>query len=91
MIINFDKTKNDWLVENRSISFEDVLVCIDEGLILDNLENPNKEKYAGQNILVIEYRNYAWAVPYKLKKDVIELITIYPSRKLTNKYLKGSG
>jgi len=29
------------------IGFEDILVAIDEGKILDILEHPNKEKYKG--------------------------------------------
>lgn len=87
--ISYEPKKNEWLIENRNISFEDVLICIEEGLILANLDHSNKKKYKNQKILVIKFQDVAWAVPYEIKEEFIELKTVYPSRKLTKRYLKG--
>lgn len=87
--ITYKSKKNEWLIKNRNISFEDILVCIEEGLILANLDHPNKEKHKNQKILVIKFQDFAWAVPYEISKESIELKTIYPSRKLTKRYIKG--
>lgn len=87
--ITYESKKNKWLIENRNISFEDILVCIEEGSILANLDHPNKEKYKNQKILVIKFQDFAWAVPYEIKEESIELKTVYPSRKLTKRYIKG--
>ena len=41
-------------------------------------------------MFVIKIKNYAWAVPYVIdkRKGVIFLKTVYPSRVLTDKYLR---
>ena len=72
----------------RGIGFEDILVAIDEGRILDILEHHNKEKYKGQYLLIVEINDYAYVVPFKREKEKIRFITIFPSRKLTKKYLR---
>ncbi len=88
--IEFSEEKNLLLKETREIGFEDVIVAIEEKKILGDLRHSN-EKYAHQRILVIKRKNYAYAVPYIIdpKKKVIFLKTIYPSRILTNKFMKG--
>lgn len=72
------------------MGFEDVIVAIEEKEILDDLKHGNK-KYVWQRILVIKREEYVYAVPYviDLKRKVIFLKTVYPSRVLTDKYLKG--
>lgn len=82
--------KNEWLRLNRKICFEDVSFFIEKGYLLDIIENPNQEKYKGQNIYIIEINKYVFMVPFKEDNESIELITIIPSRKLTKKYLGGS-
>ena len=80
--------KNDELKEKRNISFEIVVVQIENGNILDILEHPNKEKYANQKVYVIEIDDYAYLVPFVKDGDKIFLKTIIPSRKATKKYLR---
>ncbi len=81
--------KNNWLKANRNISFEDVELAILENRILDILEHHNKEKYPNQKLLIVEINNYAYVVPYTEIGEDIFLITIFPSRKFTKKYLRG--
>ena len=59
-----------------------------EGQILDVLDHPNKEKYPKQKIYVIEFNNYILEVPFVRNDNEIFLKTAYPSRKMTQKYLK---
>lgn len=88
MYIEWDTEKNEWLKRERGIGFEDILTAIDEGKILDILEHPNKEKYKEQYLLIVEINEYAYVVPFRKKKEKIRFITIFPSRKLTKKYLR---
>ena len=85
----WNEEKNKWLKENRNISFEDIELAILEGRILDILEHHNKEKYPNQKLLIVEINNYAYVVPYIEKGEDIFLITIFPSRKYTKRYLRG--
>jgi len=86
---SWDKEKNLWLKENRGISFERIIVLIEEGYLLDILEHPNKEKYAHQKILIVNVDNYIYAIPFVEKGNERFLKTIIPSRKYTKKYLGG--
>jgi uncharacterized DUF497 family protein len=80
--------KNNELKENRNISFEIIVVQIENGSILDILEHPNKEKYGNQQIYIIEFDDYAYLVPFVKDGEKIFLKTIIPSRKATKKYLR---
>ncbi len=84
---DWDPVKNDWLIENRGISFEEILVAIEKGDILDIVEHPNKKKYSGQKIFIIPIYDYVYLVPFVEDTERIFLKTIVPSRKATIKYL----
>lgn len=84
---NWNHAKNRRLVETRGISFEDILFCIQQEQVLDDLEHPNKERYPNQRILVVEVNNRAYLVPYVESDSEIFLKAIIPSRKATRKYL----
>ena len=88
MIFDWDPEKNKLLKQTRDISFEEIVICILENKIKAVLQNPNKNKYPGQKIYLIEYNNYIYVVSFVKKgKDEIFLKTIYPSRKYTKEYL----
>jgi uncharacterized DUF497 family protein len=87
---SWNQEKNELLKEERQISFEDVVFYIEQGFLLDVLEHPNREKYQGQTIFVVEIDEYAYLVPFVEDEREIFLKTIIPSRKATRKYLKGS-
>ena len=74
-----------------NISFEDVILSIENGYLLDDIEHPNKEKYQTQNIFIIlvQIKNYVYLVPYVEEEDYIFLKTIIPSRQMNKKYNKG--
>ena len=88
--IEFAEEKNLLLKETRGVGLEDVVTAIEEEKILGDIKH-NSKKYPHQRILVIKIRDYVYAVPYVIdkKRKVIFLKTVYPSRVLTDKYLKG--
>ena len=56
-----------------------------ESLLLLSILN---DKYLGQKIFIVEIKNYVYAIPFIQKKENwFFLKTIFPSRKLTKKYL----
>lgn len=67
------------------IGLVECAVAIEEGRVLDQIENKN---YPGQTIAVIEHNGNAYAVPYVEVDGEIFLKTVFPSRKLTRKYLR---
>ncbi len=85
----WDEEKNKWLKAERGISFEQALVHILNGDILDVTEHPNKAKYPNQRIFVIKMQEYAWLIPFVETTEDYFLKTIIPSRKATRKYLRG--
>ena len=85
----WDNEKNEKLKEERGISFEEIVLHIERGDILDILEHPNPERYGGQRILVMNGEGYAYLVPVLETEDEVILKTITPSRKATKRYLGG--
>lgn len=87
-LITWNKGKNEWLRQNREICFDDILFFIDNDLVLDDIEHPNKEKFSNQRIMVLNINEYIYLVPYVESKNEIFLKTIIPSRKATKSYLE---
>jgi len=73
--IRYSLEKNELLKKQRDISFEDVILSIEKGDVLDDVEHPNKEKYPNQNIFIILVRikNYVYLVPYVEDENFIFL------------------
>jgi len=88
--INWNAEKNQLLMSERGVSFEDVLFALQSGKLLDDLVHPNTNKYPNQRIFVVEIDTYAWLVPYVETEDEIFLKSIIPSRKATKHYLRGA-
>ena len=88
----FSPDKNQVLIEERGVSFEDVVSAINNGKLLDVVSHPNELKYPNQRIYIINLNGYVYLVPFVRKnKQTIFLKTIFPSRKLTKKYLGDGG
>ncbi len=84
----FSADKNQLLIKGRHISFEDVVVALNNGNLLDVIDHPNRVKYPNQKIYVVDIDGYVYLVPYVTKNEqTVFLKTIFPSRKLTKKYL----
>ncbi|RJG00809.1 BrnT family toxin [Noviherbaspirillum sedimenti] len=83
----WSQEKNEILRSDRGISFENIVVAVESGGLLDLLAHPNQEKYSKQRVLVVECDNYAYLVPFVEEEDYFFLKTIIPSRKATRDYL----
>lgn len=79
--------KNKTVKTERGISFENIVVSIEAGGLLDILAHPNPAKYPRQRVLVVECDNYAYLVPFIEEEDFFFLKTVIPSRKATRSYL----
>lgn len=88
MIFNWNDDKNQQLKQTRGISFEWIVVAIEEGALLDVLQHRNQSRYPNQLILVVEIEPYAICVPCVVNAEEYFLKTIFPSRKYTQFYLK---
>ena len=88
MIFDWNEEKNKQLKSERNISFERVVIAIEEGDILDILEHPDKDKYLNQFLIIVEINSYAYVIPSLITDEYWFLKTIFPSRKYTKKYLQ---
>lgn len=79
--------KNAALKVERSISFEEIVLAIEAGGLLDELRHPNPEKYPNQSVFVVALDDYVYLVPYVEAFDYYFLKTVIPSRKATRDYL----
>jgi uncharacterized DUF497 family protein len=79
--------KNETLREDRGISFENIVVAVESGGLLDILAHPNPAKFQKQRVLVVAFDNYAYLVPFVEEEDYYFLKTVIPSRKATRDYL----
>lgn len=89
--MDWNEEKNELLKIEREVGFEEVLIAIETGNLVDILEHPRKKQYPNQRILVVNISNYIYLVPFVEDKEKIFLKTIIPSRKATKKYLIKGG
>ena len=89
MTFNWDDEKNELLKRTRGVSFEDMVVAIEDGNIVDVLRHPNPARYPDQSVYLVEYEHYVFVVPFLRDSESQEIVlkTIYPSRKYTRLYL----
>jgi uncharacterized DUF497 family protein len=83
----WDDAKNAKLKADRGIGFEDIVFHIERGDLLDILEHPNSERYAGQYIFVVRREDNVYLVPFVEDENAVFLKTIISSRKATKEYL----
>jgi uncharacterized DUF497 family protein len=87
-VFRWDNEKNEMLRKNRGVCFEQVVVLMERGDVLDTIKHPNQDRYPGQKIAIIMIDDYAYLIPYIEKSEGLFLKTIIPSRKATNKYVR---
>ncbi len=85
---SWNDEKNERLKRERGVAFEEVVFHIERDELLDIVEHPNREKYKGQSMFIVNIEDYAYLVPFIETEEEVFLKTIIPSRKATKKYLK---
>lgn len=86
-IFNWSEEKNLLLKKTRNLSFEDVVVAIERGDLIDIISNSSKN-HQEQSCFIVKINNYAHIVPYVENENGIFLKTIYLSRKYKNHSIK---
>jgi len=84
---DWDEEKNELLKQMRGVSFEQVVLAIEIGDLVDRLKHPNPARYPNQKVFLVKIEDYIYSVPYIEENDKIFLKTIIPNRKATKKYL----
>jgi len=88
IVFDWDDAKNLRLKQERNVCFEEVVLGIENGRLLEIVKNPSRGRER-QYCLIVEIGGYAYVVPFVRTENVFFLKTIYPSRKQTRKYLGG--
>jgi len=83
-MIYWDEDKNNKLVAERNISFDEISEIILREKYLDILENPSKEN---QMIFIVRLNDYIYVVPFIIDENENIILKIaYPSRKFNKIY-----
>jgi uncharacterized DUF497 family protein len=88
---NFDlrwsDDKNNFLLNERGVSFELIAMAIKDKRILKVSKNPSSN-FDNQMIVIIAINNYAYIVPFVVNEEKKEIFlkTAFPSRKATKLY-----
>lgn len=88
MKYEWNPEKNEWLKQERNISFEQVIFHLSQGDIWKTADHPNQNQYPGQKIYFVIIDDYIYLVPYVVEKKYIYLKTVIPSRRATKTYLE---
>lgn len=77
---SFSTEKNNKLIEERGISFEEVIAVIEANSVIDIMEHPNQTRYPNQKIYVIEVNDYVYLLPFvRENEESVFLKTIIPN------------
>ncbi len=78
--------KNKLLKDQRGICFEDVILSLESGKLLDVVPHPNLEKYPNQRLFILLIQEYTYYIPFVEDETKIFLKNIIPSRKYHKTY-----
>ena len=81
--LTWNTEKNEILKLERGLSFEEIALLIESGLILSVEENT---RHPNQKIYILEIDNYAIVVPFVENEDEIFLKTAFPNRKYSKRF-----
>ena len=85
----WDPDKNEQLIQERGVSFEQIAIAVENGDLLQIVQHPNVEKYPRQKIMIVGIDGYAFLIPFVEEIDYLFLKTIIPSRKATRDFIVG--
>lgn len=88
-VFNWNVDKNEKLKLERNISFEEIILAINNGYLVDVYYHPNQKDYPNQKIYTVNINDFIYLVPFVEDKNELFLKTIIPSRKATKNFLGG--
>lgn len=65
--------KNEALEAGRGVTFEQMVIAIEAGGLVDVVEHPNKANYPRQQVFVVAFEGYAYLVPFVEEDDPLLL------------------
>ena len=80
----WDEAKNQKLMAERGISFEIVVECIKNKLVVEKIKNHHP--YEHQSVFLIYFEEHIYRVPFVEDEEKVFLKTVYRSRSDTKKY-----
>jgi hypothetical protein len=86
MVLDWDNEKSNKLKAERNICFEDIVIAIEDGGLVDLINHPNPDKYPDQKVMLVRWADYIYMIPCVKTKNGFFLKTIFPSRKATKDY-----
>ena len=86
MKYEWNPQKNEWLKNERHVSFEQIIIHLSRGDVWKTTDPPDQLNYPGQKLYFVIVAGYIYIVPYMIENDRIFLKTIIPSRKATKMY-----
>ena len=87
MVFRWDPQKNALLMRERGLCFEQVVLAVEGGDLLQMIAHPQPARYPNQKIMLVAMDGYAFLVPFVQEEDGYFLKTIIPSRKATRDFL----
>lgn len=69
------------LKTQRGVCFEDIILSLENGNLLDIVPHFNLEKYPNQKLLILDIQDYTYYVPFVEDDEKVFLKNIIPSRK----------
>ena len=73
MRYEWDPEKNEWLKQERNISFEQIIFHLSQGDIWRISDHPDQDNYPDQRLYFVEVENYIYIVPHIIEKDYIQV------------------
>ena len=73
-------------MQERDVCFEDVILSLENGKLLDVLPHFNIDKYPNQKLFIIDIKGYTYYVPFVEDEEKVFLKNIIPSRKYHKVY-----
>ncbi len=83
---DWSEEKNEILKQKRNISFEEIVLAIANGGLIETKRHPNQVKYPGQKLFFVNIN----IIPFVENENKVFLKTIYPDRIATKLYLGGN-
>ena len=73
-------------MQERDVCFEDVILSLENGKLLDVLPHFNIEKYPNQKLFIVDIKGYTYYVPFVEDEEKVFFKNIIPSRKYHKVY-----
>ena len=87
IVFRWDLQKNALLTRERGLSFEQIVLAVEGGDLLQVIAHPNPARYPNQKIMVVAMDGYAFLVLFVQEEDGYFLKTIIPSCKATRDFI----